>query len=107
MNNSDPKDLPGLNAAELASLGPCAVCGKKLGESGDITHYGLTIERFCMIPQAVKRAAGLELAIGALASVMGPNEDLAKVVDGPKTVLIHESCSNSIMLLELLEDADG
>lgn len=38
-----------------------------------------------------------------LARAMGPNEDLAKIVDGPVDVLVHEDCAGDVgHLLELM-----
>lgn len=39
-----------------------------------------------------------------LAKAMGPDEDLAKIVDGPKRVMIHESCAMQLShLMQLME----
>jgi hypothetical protein len=45
---------------------------------------------------AVRRAHGLELMMGGnalLANVMGPDEDLAKVIDGQHDMLICGACA--------------
>lgn len=107
------KKLPGIKEAELVALGPCVICGKKPLETGETPFYRVRIERGLFNPSALQRRAGLEMMIGGLAAVMGPDEDLAQVFDGPHTVFVHEGCAMRIHhLLELIpkteeqQDAD-
>ena len=98
----------GIKAAEIIRLGPCAVCGKKLCETGEIMFYRLQIERALLELSALRRAAGLEMIIGPLASTMGPDEDLARVIEGPVTVVVHEQCAHGTMsLLSMMGLEDG
>jgi hypothetical protein len=91
----DLDKLPGLKERALARLGPCVVCGKPLLEGGDVTFYVIKIERAGWMKRALERRAGLAMVIGndAIARAMGPDEDLAKVIDGPCEVVLHESCA--------------
>lgn len=105
------KDLPGLKEDEIARLGPCAVCGGSL--LTDILFYVVTVKRAGFDPDAAQRRVGLGMALGSatLARIMGPDEDLAKVIDRPHTVAVHERCAGKIgHLLNLRkneESSDG
>lgn len=100
----DLKDLPGIKEDELLKLKPCIVCGQhQIGK--DITFYIVEVTRAGFDGRALQRRRGLEMQLGnaMLARHMGPNEDLAKVVDGPHRVFVHESCGGKINhLLELI-----
>lgn len=100
-------ELPGIKESELARLGPCRVCGKPLLE-GDITFYMIMIARAGFCRDAIKRRVGLQMVLGgagALAAAMGPDEDLAKVIDGPQEMAVHERCAHIGHLLELFREA--
>jgi hypothetical protein len=106
--------LPGLKEDEIAKLGHCAVCRKPLldREKASITFYRVTIARAGFLLQSLERRAGLAMMLGGshgLARAMGPNEDFAKIIDGPRDVAVHEACAGDVgHLLELFgEPADG
>lgn len=103
--------LPGLKEAELVKLGPCAACGKPLldQDKGGLTFYRVEISRAAFSPAAVQRRVGASMMMGsdALAALMGPNEDLAKVFDGPRAVAVHEGCAMVGHLLDLLSSEGG
>lgn len=107
MAGFDKKDLPGLKEADIARLGSCAVCHLPL-LPGALTFYEVTIRRAAFDPSATQRRVGLGMMLGggrnghALAAVMGPDEDLAKVFEGPATVAIHEGCASDIFHLAML-----
>lgn len=86
----------GLRIDELLKMGDCAVCGKRQLETNVPLFYCVTISRAGFDANAVRRAAGLEMQIGALASVMGPNEALATIINGPHSVFVHETCADDI-----------
>jgi len=88
--------MSGLRLSQLQRLGPCIVCGKQQLAGALPLFYVVEISRAGFDGAAVQRAAGLEMQIGALASVMGPDEALAKVIDGPHRVFVHESCASDI-----------
>lgn len=95
-----------LRLSELIKLGNCAVCGRKQLEGGLPLFYVVEISRGGFDPNALRRAAGLEMQIGPLAAVMGPDEVLAKTIDGPHQVFVHETCAGDIgHLLNLIPEA--
>jgi hypothetical protein len=100
----DLKALPGIKEKQLVALGACAVCGKAQLAHGDVSFYEITIRRGGFVLDALKRRAGLGVALGSdpLAAIMGPDEDLAKVLAGPKTVFVSESCAALVPHLVLL-----
>lgn len=56
---------------------PCPVCRRPLCHSRSSNVYRVRIESLLIDRVAVRRAEGLEMMLGNLAEVMGPNEDLA------------------------------
>lgn len=92
--------LPGIKEAELARCGPCPICREPLISPGHgPTFYVLTMRRAGLLTDALARRAGLQAmlgGVGALAQAMGPDEDLAKVVDGPHEVVVHEDCAGRV-----------
>lgn len=104
--------LPGLKESELNELGLCALCHKHqlAPPNAGLTFYKVTISRGVFSPPAIQRQAGLGMMLGgnaALARIMGPDEDLAKIVDGPKTVFVHERCAANIHhLIELIGEPE-
>jgi hypothetical protein len=86
-----------------ADIQPCACCGQGLAKGGPII-YRVQVERFVLNPHAIQRQAGLEMAIGGpLASILGPNEDLAEKIDSDRMLV----CGNCIVRMpHLLRDSD-
>ena len=81
---------------ELLELVKCCVCKNPFGSSGLPFFYKITIERYGVDVDAVRRQDGLAAILGGnkiLAGVMGPDEDMASLVDGPKTFTVCETCS--------------
>jgi hypothetical protein len=99
--------VPGIKERELEKLGTCPICGQVILKGGELTFYRLRIERAIWDPAAIQRRAGLSMMLGnsALAAVMGPDEDLAKVFTGPIEVVVHESCTESAFLLARICEA--
>jgi len=100
---SDNDKLPGIKEDGLLKLGKCAVCkNDQIGKG--VTFYVVEIARAAFDTVALRRRLGLEMQIGnaALARHMGPNEDLAKIFDGPRRVFVHEDCAHDIGSLLLL-----
>lgn len=90
-------NLPGLKEDELVALGPCVVCGNpQIGV--DVTFYVVEIKRAMFDRRSIERRVGLEMMLssGPLARVMGPNEDIAKVFDGPHRSFVHETCAHRV-----------
>jgi hypothetical protein len=71
------KELPGLKASEIGKT----VTGRGVAEQGPI-FYRVTVEQCGLDRDAIQRQAGLEMMVGnaAIASVLGPNEDIAKIL---------------------------
>jgi len=90
---------------DLTAIGDCVICGKKQLEGGLPMFFCLEVTRACFDPNALRRAAGFEMAMGALAAVLGPDEVLAKSIEGPKRVFVHEACAGKVAhLVQLLEE---
>lgn len=105
-------DMPGLKYKELAGFGPCPLCRKPLldPDKNSATFYVISVSRAMHDQHAIRRAIGLELQLGspAIAQAMGPDEDLAKIFDGPKKVVVHEGCAGGVIhLLELMTPPGG
>lgn len=86
---------------ELRELATCKGCGKKLGASFRENRtlpmfWKVTIERFLLDDQAMRRQAGLEMMMGghvALAQALSPDEEMAKPIMEPKTICLCEYCA--------------
>jgi hypothetical protein len=83
--------LAGIKQAEIK---PCAVCKKGVAHDGNILFWRIKLERAGLHMPALARQHWLELMIGspAVARAMGPDSDIAKVIDGPHDVWICEPC---------------
>lgn len=58
---------------ELREHADCSICGKPIGNSGLPLFWKVTVERFGLNVDAVKRQQGLGMMLGAhIAMVMGP-----------------------------------
>lgn len=85
-----------------SDIKPCAICRKGLMHAGMPLFYRIAVERLGFDGEAIRRQQGLEMMMGkaaALAAVMGPNEDIATVLDGPTTILICETCTHEHPIL--------
>ena len=81
---------------ELRAHAICSMCRKKILERGVPLFYRLTLERFGVRLDAVRRQAGLEMMLGgqvAIAQAMGPDEDMALPMMEKKVLVICEACS--------------
>lgn len=80
-----------------SNLQPCAVCRKGMMHAGTPLFYRLRVERYGIDAAAVNRQHGLEMFFGKaapLAAIIGPSEDIAKLIDGPREILICETCTH-------------
>lgn len=84
-----------MKAAELRKHVTCALCERPIGHSGMPLFWRVRVERFGVDLQAVRRQDGLGAFLGsnALASVMGPDEDLAAPVMEPVLLTVCEPCA--------------
>lgn len=105
---TDTTTLPGIKERDLTALGACAVCGKPLFEGGLPLFYVIEISRAGIDTSAVQRRIGLGMMVGgndAIARAFSPDEDLAKILSGPKRVMVHEGCAGEVgHLLQLMGD---
>ena len=80
---------------ELRKAAMCAVCRKPFGNAGTPFFWRVSIQRFVINPDALKRQHGLGMMLPpALAMVMGPNEDLAQTFGEPAEFTVCDSCSD-------------
>jgi hypothetical protein len=77
MMNDEIRNLPGLKAREIGKT----IRGEGVGAQGPI-FYRVTVEQCALDWSAITRRAGLEMMLGspAIASVMGLDEDVAKIL---------------------------
>ena len=89
---------------ELRSKSTCAVCGNKILACGIPLFYTLELRRHAIDMAALNRKAGLEMMLNspALASVMGPDEDMASEVISPVTITVCEACNCSNISIGLI-----
>jgi len=82
---------------------PCGACGEPLGHAGPIFHR-VKVERLIFNVAAIREQAGLEMMLGSplLASVMGPDRDLATELQTDEA-LVCQTCYLSHTLGELVD----
>ena len=87
-----------LKEDELRDLAVCAACHQKIMHTGVPLFWRVTLDRFGVRADKVKRQDGLAVFMGSsmLAGLMGPNEDMAEPVMDTKTVSVCEECATSI-----------
>lgn len=101
--HNHPPGSRALKERELRAAVTCAACGRKLGATGTPLFWRLRIERFGLNAQALRRQHGLGLQIGgALAQIMGPDEDLAIPVMSPVEVTVCEPCGTDQVIVAML-----
>lgn len=80
---------------ELRAPGNCAICGRGLLATGIPLFWRLTIDRFGVDLDAVRRQYGLTMLLGGnarIAAAMGPDEDMAQPLMEPRSFAVCESC---------------
>lgn len=84
-----------MKRAELLKHSQCNLCGHKIGHTALPLFWRVTVERFGVDLQALRRADGFALTIGSadIASLMGPDEDLARPVMQPVVLTVCEQCA--------------
>ncbi len=80
---------------ELRQHADCTGCGKKIGHTGLPLFWRVTVERFGIDMQAVKKQSALAEWMGnaTLARAMGTDDDMATPVMAPVTITLCEQCS--------------
>lgn len=72
----------------------CAVCGLGVMHAGGVAFYRVTVEHMVVDMRAIQQQAGLEMMLGspALATVMGPDRDIANRLGDPVEVMFCQEC---------------
>lgn len=80
---------------KAGELQPCALCGLGVLHAGVPLFWQVTFRRMGIDYGAVRRMAGLEIALGgvALARVMGLDEAVANPIAEEHTILVCEECA--------------
>lgn len=83
---------------ELMKHSVCSLCGWKImtGSNGLPLFWVVSIERYGLKLDAIRRQDGLTAMLGGqprLASVMGPNEDMATRLGDPDKLTVCEDCA--------------
>ncbi len=94
--------LPGLKERDL---GPCGLCGKPYGVP---FFYRVRLEQFALKSDAIRRQIGLGMLSGsaAIASIMGPDEDMAKRLS-ISTVLVCADCAMITPIIAAMQESKG
>jgi hypothetical protein len=96
-----------MKEAELRENSHCALCKKPIGNSGVPLFWRVTVERFGLNMPALQHQQGLGLMLGgALAQVMGADEDLALPVMDAVKVTVCESCCTRTTCVAALGDIE-
>lgn len=84
-----------MKETELRANANCSLRGKGIGHTGLPLFWRVTVERFGVDLQAIKRQDGLAAMLGnaILATYMGTNEDLAVPVMEPLRLTLCETCA--------------
>jgi hypothetical protein len=80
---------------ELVKHMKCDACQRELTETNLPLFWTLTVTRYGLDANAIRRRMGLGMAVGsgALASILGPDEDLAVKVMEPVEITLCETCA--------------
>jgi hypothetical protein len=98
-----------MKESELRKHADCNLCGDKIGSTGLPFFYVVSIERFGIDLQAVRRQTGFGMMMGAqLAMVMGPDEDMAKPLMEKQVITVCENCStaSNMPIAAMVKDGD-
>ncbi len=90
------KEVDAMKGFKQIEFQPCLLCGKGMAHSNDLDFYRVKLERFMIDYGNVQMQRGLEMSMGAaasLASIMGPDRDLAKEPSPHKSFLICGPCA--------------
>lgn len=85
-----------MKEAELRKHAVCSLCRQKIGVSGLPLFWRVTIERFGVHLDRIRRQDGLTALLGGragLASVMGPDEDLAEPLMEKLVLTVCDPCA--------------
>ena len=88
-----------MKEAELRENAECKICNRKLGQLPIPIFHIVRIERFGLDMAAVARQQGLAMMLDGhahLASVMGPDEDMAKSLCKAKLMICDECLTSRL-----------
>ena len=82
----------------------CYLCGGPTAPS----FYQIRAQHYVYNPDAVRRSAGMEMMMGnaMLAHIMGPNEDLATLIETTGPVNVCLQCSADLRVADLVEKGE-
>lgn len=83
---------------ELREAAICGICGDPIGKSGLPMFLRVTVKRYGLEHAALQRQQGLTMMLGgeaALASVMGPDQDLATLLDERTITVCEAKCAQT------------
>ena len=91
-----------------SDIEPCVGCNKGVAHTRAITFYVLRIGYRAINLPVVQRQTGLEMMLGnaAIASVMGPDEDIAIALGDDRNVLVCLDCAMRMPIAEIAEIAN-
>jgi hypothetical protein len=81
---------------ELRKHAKCSICGKGIGHTGLPFFWTLTVDRYGIDFEAMKRQDGLAAYLGGhtgIAEALGPNEDMAEKIMDTVTLTLCEDCA--------------
>lgn len=89
---------------ELLKHATCDACGLKIGASGLPLFYTVTVARYGIRMDRVRRSDGLAACMGneTIADVMGADEDLTTTLMQPVTLTVCETCSTTSDCIALI-----
>ncbi len=86
----------------------CVLCNKGVAHSRQITFYKITLSRLVLNIGAIQRQTGLEMMLGGhagLANVMGPDEDMAEVLNTQEALVCDECALTKDLPLAVIDEA--
>lgn len=97
--------MPGVKEDEIRKLATCALCKQKVGAAGPVL-YRVSIEQIALDVRALQRQTGLAMMLGGnglLANIMGPNDDMAKVVRAGTFAVCNDCLARDAAIAILLD----
>ena len=93
---------------ELRDSAECAVCRQKIGHTGLPLFWRVTIERFGVDLNALRRQDGLAMMLGShvLASVFGTDEEMTVPMMEPVKITICENCAMASINIAVLANLE-
>lgn len=91
---------------ELRKVSVCRLCDEKIGKSGLPLFMRVSVKRYGLKADAIKRQQGLGMMLGGhglLAQVMGPNEDMAEIIHENEITVCETCASKNPIIYHILE----